>query len=100
MEDAEERSIPLVQGSESRTSTQRDSWDVFGKKLPKTEIVFFAQITAIYIILITSIVNISLGSESELWVILLSTSLGAVLPQPDLKPIKHHGIEREAHSSV
>lgn len=68
--------------SPSRTS---ESWVLLGTKLPKAEIVFFSQIIILYIVIITCIVNLSIGNESEMWLILLSTSLGAILPNPDLK---------------
>lgn len=66
-------------------STASDSWVFLGTKLPKSEIVFFSQIIILYIVIITCIVNLSIGNESEMWLILLSTSLGAILPNPDLK---------------
>lgn len=53
--------------------------------LSKAEIVFFAQVFMIYIVLIACIVivSISMGSESD---VLTSASLsGAILPQPDMK---------------
>ena len=66
-------------------SMQSDAWVLLGTKLPKAEIVFFSQIIMLYIVIITCIVNLSMGNESEMWLILLSTSLGAILPNPDLK---------------
>ena len=51
------------------------------------DIVFFSQIFIITVVIIASIVNLSLSptKQTELWVALLSTSLGAVLPSPKLK---------------
>jgi len=63
------------------------SWPVLGVRFPKREVVFFAQVFLIYIVVITSLVNITLGSTSELWVVLLTSSLGYLLPNPSLK---HH----------
>ena len=47
---------------------------------------FFAQIIVVYMIIITSLVQISLRSpDKELWLILLSSSIGYILPSPGLK---------------
>lgn len=53
-------------------------------------LVFYAQILIIVIVVVASIVNLSLNStqHTELWVAVLSTSLGAVLPSPKLKHTK------------
>ena len=61
---------------------------VYGR--PSRNIVFYAQILIIVIVVVASIVNLSLNStnHTELWVAVLSTSLGAVLPSPKLKPMK------------
>ena len=46
----------------------------------------FAQIIVVYMIIITSLVQISLRSpDKELWLILLSSSIGYILPSPGLK---------------
>jgi hypothetical protein len=74
----------------SDTNSDRP-WYFWGKSVPKSEIVFGTQVFLIYIIVVTSIVNLSLnGSEgdSKIWIILLSSCLGYILPNPKLK---HHG---------
>jgi len=91
----DEHHLPLDQDhrpalqAPSSFSRATDSWDVFGRKLPKAEIVFFSQVLIIYILVIACIINISLGSDAELWIVVMSTCLGAILPQPDMKPDKH-----------
>ena len=70
----------------SHSSTEStDRWVVWGKHLPKSEIVFLCQTLVIFTVVISAIINISLGNSSETWLVLLSTSLGAVLPKPKLK---------------
>lgn len=55
-------------------------------KLPKNRLAFFSQIIIVYMIIITSLVQISLQSpDKELWLILLSSSIGYILPSPGLK---------------
>ena len=59
------------------------------KETSKSEIVYFCQMIVIYIIMITSIVNLSLQNGStELWISLLSSAIGYVLPNPSMKPNK------------
>lgn len=65
-----------------------ETWDLFGRRIPKQEIVYFCQIIVLYIIIITSVINISLGNDSEIWLILLSSSLGTISPSPNIKNIK------------
>ena len=55
-------------------------------ELLKIVSLFFAQIIVVYMIIITSLVQISLRSpDKELWLILLSSSNGYILPSPGLK---------------
>lgn len=71
--------------SDTGSNTQ---WTVplVGTKLPKSEFVFFVQVFLIYIVVITSIVNLTInGDEGKLWTALLSSSLGYLLPNPSLK---------------
>jgi hypothetical protein len=72
---------------ESSTHSQR--WDVMGSKLPKSEIVYFCQMIVVYVIIFTSIVNLSLqNGKNELWITLLSSAIGYALPSPTLKVAK------------
>ena len=55
-------------------------------ELLKIGSLFFAQIIVVYMIIVTSLVQISLRSpDKELWLILLSSSIGYILPSPGLK---------------
>lgn len=61
-------------------------WNFFGKQRPKAQIVYMTQVVILYIVIITCIVNLSVKNGiSELWVSLLSYSLGCLLPSPRLK---------------
>ena len=72
---------------ESSTHSQR--WDVMGSKLPKSEIVYFCQMIEVYVIIVTSLVNLSLqNGKNELWITLLSSAIGYALPSPTLKVAK------------
>ena len=64
-------------------------WHLFGRKVPKSEIVYFTQVILIYVICITAIVNLTLYKEdSKLWVGLLCSNIGYLLPNPTIKKNK------------
>jgi hypothetical protein len=71
------------------SSTHSERWDVMGGKLQKSEIVYFCQMIVVYVIIFTSIVNLSLqNGKNELWITLLSSAIGYALPSPTLKVAK------------
>jgi hypothetical protein len=71
------------------SSTHSERWDVMGSKLPKSEIVYFCQMIVVYVIIVRSIVNLSLqNGRNELWITLLNSAIGYVLPRPTLKVAK------------
>ena len=73
--------IPSIDGEQSI----RSNWNEFGKKIPKEEFTFIAQVVLIYIVCITYIINLSIGNgNSNLWTSLLSGSSGYILPSPKL----------------
>ena len=67
-------------------SLNNENWQVLGIKIPKSEVVFFSQIIILYVVIIACIVNLSISHPlSELWVGLLSSSIGFLLPNPTIK---------------
>ena len=59
-------------------------------RIVKNRFTFIAQIIVVYMIIITLLVQISLRSpDEELWLFLLSSSIGYILPSPGLKFRKH-----------
>ena len=69
-------------------SSMTGNFKVLGKKVRKPEIVFIFQVIILYIVIITCIINLSLkNGTSELWVSLLSYSLGCILPSPKIKKL-------------
>ena len=55
----------------------------------KNRITFFSQIIVIYAVIATAIFHLSFQSpDKELWLVLLSSSLGYILPTPGLKFVK------------
>ena len=64
-------------------------------KIPKNRWSFFAQIVVVYTIIITSLIHLSLKSpDKELWLILLSSSVGCIFPSPGLKFSKRPELQK------
>ena len=77
-------------GGEGGGGGGEQHWNMFGKKSPKSAAVFFAQIIVIYIVVITSIINLSIldctrPGVCNLWIAMLSSALGYLLPNPSLR---------------
>ncbi len=70
-------------------SDSSGKWNIFHWTIPRSEIVFFVQVIIIYVVVITSIVNLTIGKEdSKLWTALLTGHIGYLLPNPSLKKSK------------
>ena len=77
-----------VFGSDRRSSGAGSStkWHFCGKLLPRSEIVFMFQVILVYMVVIVSIVNLTIGrADDKLWIALLSSGIGYILPNPTLK---------------
>lgn len=60
-------------------------WRLFGSRVPKAEIVYICQIVIVFVIIVTSIANLSMqNGNSELWISLLCSAIGYALPSPTL----------------
>ena len=65
-------------------------WNILGHRLPRTEIVFFSQLLILLIIIITSLYNLMVYENNHnIWISLLSSSIGYSLPNPSLKKPKN-----------
>jgi hypothetical protein len=77
-----------VEVSSLNGTKSSDDCMVCAQSIPKNRFTFLAQIIAIYGIIIVAAVNLSVrpdGPNKELWVALLASALGCVLPAPGLK---------------
>lgn len=64
-------------------------WDVFGKTVPRAEIVFVCQMIIIYVVIGVSLFSLTRGNDAadkQLWIALLSSCLGYLLPNPRIDP--------------
>lgn len=74
---------------EVQQQQQQQQFSCCGTRVAKNQITYFSQIGIIYGIIITAIAHLSLQSpDKELWLVLLSSSLGYILPTPGLKYLK------------
>ncbi len=72
--------------SQENSNSSTVELSLFGRTEPCSLLAFVSQTVILLIIIITSIVNISLGvGDEKIWITLLSTSLGVVLPNPSVK---------------
>ena len=62
------------------------AWKVFGRDVSRSAATFACQIFILYACILTCLVNLSVGNGShDLWITLLSLSLGTILPSPKVK---------------
>jgi hypothetical protein len=62
------------------------SWVTCGKKTARSEVVFLCQVLILYTVIVVSIYNLTVESEnSTLWMVLLSSNMGYLLPNPTIK---------------
>ena len=84
-----EQQQPKQDETASLKSRASRVWTVLGKDLPRSEVVYFSQMFIIYIVVISSIYNLSVGEEkSSLWINLLTSTCSYLLPPPQLKKEK------------
>ncbi len=72
---------------ENHSHSGSSRWQFFGQTFPRSEIVFIVQVVLVYIVVIVSIVNLSIenNKNDKLWITLLSSAIGYILPSPSLK---------------
>ncbi len=81
--------LSFIGDRNEENSSSHSSWKCFGKRVPKSEIVYACQVAILYMVIIVCIVNLTIhNGESCLWTALLSSSLGYMLPAPSLKSQK------------
>ena len=71
---------------EEASSSSNQDWHVLGVKIPKNEVVFFSQVIILYTVILTCIINLSISQQhGEVWIGLLSSCIGFLLPNPSIK---------------
>lgn len=76
-------------------------WKGCGSECPSQEVVFFAQISVIFMIIISAIVNLALHTGmSEFWVSIMSACLGYILPAPNVVFKKKSALDLDGTESL
>ena len=79
----------------------RSEWTLFGSKYSRTALVFICQVIILYISIITCFVNLTVcNGPNELWITILSISLGTILPLPKVRKTKIGGGGVSSNSSI
>ena len=78
------RDLPDGLMEDGSVDTTASDWIVFGKPFPRSEVRFFGQIIILYIVIIACLINLSVGKGKldTLWISVLCSSLGTLLPSP------------------
>lgn len=64
-------------------------WSWCGARVPKNQVTYMTQVVLVYCIIAVSLTQlVRQSADSELWLVLLSTSVGYILPSPRLKFLK------------
>ena len=64
---------------------ERKPWTLCGKPIPRSEIVFFSQLLVISFCIFKLSVSSSNDKDKPVWIALLASALGSILPNPTLK---------------
>lgn len=68
------------------TTKHKSTWNMCGQPISRSAIVFLCQVIILYIAIITCFINLTISNgPTELWISLLSLSLGSILPSPKVK---------------
>ena len=79
----------------------QSEWTLFGNKFSRTALVFLCQVIILYISIITCFINLTVcNSPNELWITVLSLSLGTLLPSPKVRKSKIAAVAAEGGGGV
>ena len=76
----------------SHTSQVSAEWRVFGEKIRRSEIVYFAQLFMCPALIITCVVMLALHNPNrEYWMVVLSSLVGYIMPSSHMSKNKVQG---------
>lgn len=87
MVDSVDTGIALQDIVFDKKNEERKSWEFFGRKTARSQVVFLFQVLMIMIIVGVSIFNLTVAKtceETTVWVAILSSSVGYILPAPKI----------------
>ena len=78
----------------------QSEWTLFSSKFLRMALVFLCQVIILYISIITCFVNLTVcNGPNELWITVLSLSLGTILPSPKVRKTEIGGGSRSSSIS-
>lgn len=87
IDEVDSKAPPLENFIFDDSNNERAPWNCFGQSTPRSQVVFAAQVIVVFTIVLISIINLSLTDKCEettVWVAILSSSVGYMLPSPKL----------------
>jgi hypothetical protein len=59
-------------------------WNMMGRSCPRSEVKYGVQVVILFIVILTCLINLSIGKSdlNALWISLLSSCIGYLLPSP------------------
>ena len=93
--------LPQLEYDRRNSDEVENSHNTKPQQNGRKEIVFFCQIFVLFTIIVASIINLSLDTKDpQLWVAMMSTSLGAMLPSPKLRYSKRQNIKKSGSFEI
>ena len=85
--DEEQDVVDMPLGGELTTrslSIESGQWNMMGRSCPRSEVKYCVQVVILYIVILTCLINLSIGKSdlNALWISLLSSCIGYLLPSP------------------
>ena len=81
----------------SHVTSVSHSWRLFGEKVSRSEIVYFAQLFLCVALIVTCVVMLALHDPNrEYWMVVLSSVVGYIMPSPQFykEKIKGHSVHK------
>jgi hypothetical protein len=86
-QDVVDMTLGEVGGAELTTrslSSESGQWNMMGRSCPRSEVKYGVQVVILYVVILTCLINLSIGKSdlNALWISLLSSCIGYLLPSP------------------
>lgn len=79
---------------------QNGEWTICGSKVSRTALVYLCQVVILYVSIVTCFINLTVqNGPNELWITILSLSLGTILPAPKVRKNRNNIDNNHNHST-
>lgn len=70
----------------SALNTESRDWTIFGRRVPKNELVYLSQVVVLFTVISVGLYNLTTEqSDTNLWTALVGSCLGYLLPNPRIE---------------